>query len=113
MLNPGKEKAKPFVTSLLEKTGASVTVSSTDYIRAYSDQIREYVPGKYVTLGTDGFGRSDYRKALREFFEVNRYYVVLAALNALAEAGQIDATKAAEAISKYGINTNKANPWEV
>lgn len=113
MLNPSKEKAKPFVTQLLEKTGANVTVSSTDYIRAYSDQIREYVPGKYVTLGTDGFGRSDYRKALREFFEVNRYYVVLAALNALAETGQIDAAKAAEAISKYGINTNKANPWEV
>ncbi len=113
MLNPGKDKAKPFVTQLLEKTGASVTVSSTDYIRAYSDQIREYVPGKYVTLGTDGFGRSDYRKALREFFEVNRHYVVLAALNALAESGQIDAAKVAEAISKYGINTNKANPWQV
>jgi len=113
MLNPGKEKVKPFVTRLLEKTGASVTVSSTDYIRAYSDQIREYVPGKFVTLGTDGFGRSDYRKALREFFEVNRYYVAVAALNALAEAGQIDVAKVSEAISKYGINTNKANPWEV
>lgn len=113
MLNPGKEKAKPFVTQLLDKTGANVTVSSTDYIRAYSDQIREYVPGKYVTLGTDGFGRSDYRKALREFFEVNRHYVVLAALNGLAESGQIDAAKVAEAISKYGINTNKANPWQV
>ncbi len=113
MLNPGKDKAKPFVTQLLEKTGANVTVSSTDYIRAYSDQIREYVPGKYVTLGTDGFGRSDYRKALREFFEVNRHYVVLAALNGLAESGQIDAAKVAEAISKYGINTNKANPWQV
>jgi len=113
MLNPGKDKAKPFVTQLLEKTGANVTVSSTDYIRAYSDQIREYVPGKYVTLGTDGFGRSDYRKALREFFEVNRHYVVLAALNALSESGQIDAAKVAEAISKYGINTNKANPWQV
>jgi pyruvate dehydrogenase E1 component len=113
MLNPGKDKAKPFVTQLLEKTGANVTVSSTDYIRAYSDQIREYVPGKYVTLGTDGFGRSDYRKALREFFEVNRHYVVLAALNGLAESGQIDAVKVAEAISKYGINTNKANPWQV
>ena len=113
MLNPLAEKVKPFITQLLEKSAASVTVSSTDYIRSYSDQIREYVPGKYITLGTDGFGRSDFRTALREFFEVNRYYVAVAALQGLAESGQIEASMVADAISKYGINTNKANPWEV
>ncbi len=113
MLNPTAPKAKAFVTKLLEKTQAKVTVSATDYIRNYADQIREYVPGRYITLGTDGFGRSDYRKALREFFEVNRYYVAVAALQGLAESGLIDAGKVAEAINKYGINTNKANPWEV
>lgn len=113
MLNPTAPKAKPFITRLLEKSAAKVTVSATDYIRGYSDQIREYVPGKYITLGTDGFGRSDYRKALREFFEVNRYYVTVAALQGLADTGQIDANKVAQAIAKYQININKANPWEV
>lgn len=113
MLNPTAPQAKAFVTKQLEKTGAQVTVASTDYIRSFADKIREFVPGKYVTLGTDGFGRSDYRVALREFFEVNRYYVAVAALKGLADAGLISAQVVAEAIAKYGINANKANPWEV
>ena len=113
MLNPTALQAKAFVTKQLEKTGAQVTVASTDYIRSFADKIREFVPGKYVTLGTDGFGRSDYRVALREFFEVNRYYVAVAALKGLADAGLISAQVVADAITKYGINANKANPWEV
>ncbi len=113
MLNPTAPQAKAFVTKQLEKTGAQVTVASTDYIRSFADKIREFVPGKYVTLGTDGFGRSDYRVALREFFEVNRYYVAVAALKGLADAGLISAQVVADAITKYGINANKANPWEV
>ncbi len=113
MLNPTAPQAKAFVTKQLEKTGAQVTVASTDYIRSFADKIREFVPGKYVTLGTDGFGRSDYRVALREFFEVNRYYVAVAALKGLADAGLISAQVVADAIAKYGINANKANPWEV
>lgn len=113
MLNPTAPQAKAFVTKQLEKTGAQVTVASTDYIRNFADKIREFVPGKYVTLGTDGFGRSDFRVALREFFEVNRYYVAVAALKGLADAGLISAQVVADAIAKYGINANKANPWEV
>lgn len=113
MLNPLAEQAKAFVTKQLETTGAQVTVASTDYVRNFADKIREFVPGKYITLGTDGFGRSDYRKALREFFEVNRYYVAIAALKGLADQGLIEANVVADAIIKYGINTNKANPWEV
>jgi pyruvate dehydrogenase E1 component len=113
MLNPLAEQAKAFVTKQLETTGAQVTVASTDYVRNFADKIREFVPGKYITLGTDGFGRSDYRKALREFFEVNRYYVAVAALKGLADQGLIEANVVADAIIKYGINTNKANPWEV
>ena len=113
MLNPTAPQAKAFVTKQLEKTDAQVTVASTDYIRNFADKIREFVPGKYITLGTDGFGRSDYRVALREFFEVNRYYVAVAALKGLADAGLISAQVVADAITKYGINANKANPWEV
>lgn len=113
MLNPLAAPAKAFVTKQLEGTGAHITVAATDYIRNFADKIREFVPGKYVTLGTDGFGRSDYRKALREFFEVNRYYVAVAALKGLADQGLIEAKVVADAIVKYGINTNKANPWEV
>lgn len=113
MLNPLKTQVKAYVTKELEKTDAEVTVASTDYIRGFADKIREFVPGRYITLGTDGFGRSDYRKALREFFEVNRYYVAVAALKGLADQGIIEAKVVADAIAKYGINVNKANPWEV
>ncbi|HCY39196.1 MAG TPA: pyruvate dehydrogenase (acetyl-transferring), homodimeric type [Neisseriales bacterium] len=113
MLNPLAPQAKTFIAQKLEQTDALVTVAATDYIRNFADKIREFVPGKYVTLGTDGFGRSDYRKALREFFEVNRYYVAVAALKGLADQGLIEANVVADAIIKYGINTNKANPWEV
>src|SRR5574343_929070 len=88
-------------------------IAATDYIRNYADQIREYVPGRYVVLGTDGFGRSDSRAKLREFFEVNRYYVVVAALSALAREGKVDGARGQEAITKYGINVNKLPSWKV
>ncbi len=113
MLNPTKIAKKPFITELLEKNSAKVTVSATDYIRNYAEQIREYVPGRYNVLGTDGFGRSDLRTQLREFFEVNRYYIVVAALKGLADEGLIEADLVASAIKKYKILTNKSNPWEV
>ena len=114
MLNPTAKKAKTaYITELLAKTKANVTVSSTDYIRNYSEQIREYVPHRYICLGTDGFGRSDKRVALRKFFEVNRYYVVVAALKGLADEGFIEAKIVADAIKKYGIDINKTSPWYV
>ena len=85
-------------------------VAATDYIRLYAEQIRAWVPGRYVVLGTDGFGRSDTREALRAHFEVNRYWVVLAALKALADEGLIGRDKIAAALHKYGISADKPNP---
>jgi len=87
-------------------------VASTDYMKNYAEQIRAFIPqGKsYTVLGTDGFGRSDFRKKLREHFEVNRHYIVVAALKALAAEGKLPAAKVAEAIKKYGIPTDKINP---
>jgi pyruvate dehydrogenase E1 component len=88
-------------------------IASTDYIRTFADQIRPYVKRRYVTLGTDGFGRSDLRRKLREFFEVNRYYVAIAALKALADDGEIPLKTVSEAIKKYNIDPAKPNPVTV
>jgi pyruvate dehydrogenase E1 component len=87
-------------------------VASTDYMKSYADQIRPFLPkGRtYKVLGTDGFGRSDFRSKLREHFEVNRHYIVVAALKALSEEGSVPAAKVAEAIAKYGIKADKVNP---
>ena len=85
-------------------------VAATDYIRAYAEQIRAYVPRRYTVLGTDGFGRSDTREKLRGFFEVDRRYIAVAALKALSEDGHLPAAKVAEAIAKYGIKADKINP---
>ena len=87
-------------------------VASTDYMKNYAEQIRAFIPkGRtYKVLGTDGFGRSDFRSKLREHFEVNRHYIVVAALKSLADDGSIAATKVAEAIKKYGIQADKINP---
>ena len=79
-------------------------------MRTFADQIREFVPRRYKVLGTDGFGRSDSRDNLRRFFEVDRHYVAVAALKALAEDGEVPAAKVAEAIAKYGIDADKINP---
>ena len=85
-------------------------MASTDYVRSYAEQIRPVVGRHYEVLGTDGFGRSDTRKQLRKFFEVDRHHVVLAALKALADAEEIPVSKVTEAIRKYGINPEKPNP---
>ena len=81
-------------------------------MKAYADQIRAFIPKgrSYKVLGTDGFGRSDFRSKLRQHFEVNRHYIVVAALKALAEEGSVPVAKVAEAIAKYGIDTEKLNP---
>ena len=87
-------------------------IASTDYIKNYVDQIRAFIPkGRtYKVLGTDGFGRSDFRSKLREHFEVNRHYIAVAALKALAEEGTLPVSKVAEAIHRYGIKADKVNP---
>jgi pyruvate dehydrogenase E1 component len=88
-------------------------VAATDYIRTFADQIRPWVRAPYRVLGTDGYGRSDYRKTLRSFFEVDRQHVVLAALTELAKAGKIDATAPKQAIESYGIDPERPAPWRV
>jgi pyruvate dehydrogenase E1 component len=87
-------------------------IAATDYIRLFAEQIRP-VKGRYVTLGTDGFGRSDTREKLRHFFEVDRRWVTLAALKALADEGKIERDKVAAALVKYNLDPNKPNPMSV
>ena len=87
-------------------------IASTDYMRAFAEQIRPYVPGRFICLGTDGFGRSDYRKALRKFFEVDRHYIAVAALKAFADDNALPLQKVEEAITKYGINAERPPPWK-
>ncbi len=112
MLNPEKKPKLSYVAECLAKAEGPV-ISSTDYMKSFADQIRNFVPQRFVSLGTDGYGRSDSREALRSFFEVDRYYVVLAALKALADEGKLPASKAAEAIKKYKIDANRPNPTTV
>jgi pyruvate dehydrogenase E1 component len=88
-------------------------IAATDYIRAFAEQIRALVPRRYLVLGTDGFGRSDTREQLRRFFEVDRQWVTVAALKALADEGKLPAAKVAEAMKKYELDPAKPAPWTV
>jgi pyruvate dehydrogenase E1 component len=90
---------------------AGPCVAATDYMRSFAEQIRPWVPGRYVVLGTDGFGRSDYRSRLRRFFEVDRQHVVVAALKALADDGVVEAAVVQTAIERYGIDVGSSPPW--
>ncbi|KAA0873998.1 pyruvate dehydrogenase (acetyl-transferring), homodimeric type [Nitrincola tapanii] len=112
MLHPEDEPRASYLETCLQGHEGPV-IASTDYMRLYADQLREYIPRRYKVLGTDGFGRSDSRAKLREFFEVNRYYVVLAALKALQEEGKIQASVVAKAMQKFNINPDKPAPWTV
>ena len=109
---PAEKARASHVEQCLGPTQGPV-IASTDYMRSFADQIREFVPRRYKVLGTDGFGRSDSRENLRRFFEVNRHYVVVAALKALAEEGELPAAKVAEALKKYAIDVDKPAPWTV
>jgi pyruvate dehydrogenase E1 component len=112
LLHPEEHPRRSHVEQALAETSGPV-VAATDYIRNYADQIRPYVPRRYKVLGTDGFGRSDMRSQLRKFFEVNRYYIALAALKALAEEGDVPAARVSEAVKKYRIDPDKPNPVTV
>jgi pyruvate dehydrogenase E1 component len=113
LLNPEAAPQVPHVAKLL-KGRKGPAIAATDYMRSFADQIRPYVSDRrFTVLGTDGFGRSDTRKQLRKFFEVNRYYVVIAALKALADEGQIPLKTVSEAIKKYDIDISKPAPWTV
>ena len=112
LLHPAGKPKLSHVEQCLKDTRGPI-IASTDYVRAFADQIRPYVPRRYTVLGTDGFGRSDTRENLRQFFEVDRHYVTVAALKALADEGQLDKAKVAEAIKKYGLDPSKPNPMTV
>jgi pyruvate dehydrogenase E1 component len=112
LLHPEAEPRRSYVATSLDETRGPI-VAATDYMRTYADQIRPYIQRRYTVLGTDGFGRSDMRSQLRKFFEVNRYYIALAALKALADDGDIPATQVTQAIAKYRIDPDKPNPVTV
>jgi pyruvate dehydrogenase E1 component len=108
-LNPDKAPKVPYITAQLDgKTGP--VICATDYIKSYSEQIMPYIDQHFVVLGTDGFGRSDTRSKLREHFEVDRTFIVVSALKALADEGKIDVAEVTKAIKKFSINPDKANP---
>jgi len=88
-------------------------VAVSDYVKMVAEQISPYVPGDYYALGTDGFGRSDTRENLRHFFEVDRYYIVLTAIRALANAGSVAPALSKQVMKKYGIDPNKPSPITV
>ncbi len=109
MLHPEKKPTASFVTEQLGKQKGPV-IATTDYMKSYADQIREFVPDTYRVLGTDGFGRSDSREKLRHFFEVDSKFVVLAALTELKEQGAVTAKEITDYMKKSGISKDKANP---
>jgi pyruvate dehydrogenase E1 component len=108
-LHPGARPVVPYVrTCLGEREGPFI--AATDYMKTVPDQIREWVPGRYVVLGTDGFGRSDARAALRSHFEVDRFHIAVAALKALADESKVDVATVTAAMQKFGIDPAKPNP---
>ncbi|MCP4878010.1 MAG: pyruvate dehydrogenase (acetyl-transferring), homodimeric type [Gammaproteobacteria bacterium] len=111
-LHPTKKARQSYLATKMRGRKGPVIIS-TDYIRAYAEQLREFVWSRFVSLGTDGFGRSDTRENLRIFFEVNRYYVVVAALKALSDDGELDSKVVQQAIKKYGIDPEKPDPVTV
>jgi len=113
-LNPDSKKKVSHIEKCLAK-GKGPLIAATDYVRLFAEQIRPYLPTQtdYTVLGTDGFGRSDTREQLRKHFEVNRYHVVVAALNGLCYAGSIESSKVLEAIKQYGIDSESPAPWTI
>ncbi len=112
LLHPGKPARKPYVSECFAQAKGPF-IASTDYMRAVADQIREWIPGRYVSLGTDGFGRSDSRAALRQHFEVDRNYITVAALKALADEGKIEPSVVSGAMDTLGVSGEKPVPWKV
>ncbi len=112
LLHPGAPRRASHVEAKLGGTEGPV-VAATDYVRAFAEQVRPWVPRRYVVLGTDGFGRSDTREKLRRFFEVDRHHVAIAALKALADDGKLPAARVDEALEKYAVDRAKPAPWTV
>ncbi|MBS1195705.1 MAG: 2-oxo-acid dehydrogenase component family protein, partial [Actinobacteria bacterium] len=108
-LHPADQSRLPFVTRALAPVGGPV-VAVTDYLKMVPDQVARWVPGRFLPLGTDGYGRSDTREALRRFFEVDAHHVVVAVLSALAAEGKVEAGRVADAIARYGIDPELPDP---
>ena len=108
-LHPEAKPKQSYVSQCLGNTTIP-TIAATDYMKTYADQIRQFVPGTYLALGTDGYGRSDTRAKLRSFFEVDRYHIAVAALKVLADAGATPAATVSDAIKRYDINPDKPGP---
>jgi pyruvate dehydrogenase E1 component len=107
-LHPAEEPRVPYVASAL---GDGPVVAATDYVRTFAESIRPHVPGRYTVLGTDGYGRSDWRRTLRSFFEVDRHHVVVAALTALADEGALERSVVQDAIDRYELDVEVEAPW--
>ena len=112
MLHPEAQPRSSYVTDRLRDRKGPI-IAATDYTRSYAEQIRPYLEAPYAVLGTDGFGRSDMRSQLRKFFEVNRYFIAIAALKALADEGSIKPDVVTGAMKKYKIDPEKPNPAKV
>jgi pyruvate dehydrogenase E1 component len=112
LLHAGQPPRAPYVQQCLQDAQGPF-VAATDYMRTVPDQIRQWVPGRYVSLGTDGFGRSDSRAALRRHFEVDRHYIAVAALKALADEGKLEAAAVNAAMKAFGVDPAKPVPWKV
>ena len=109
MLNPEKNKKMAYIERILEDSNGPFVIA-TDYMKAYGEQLRKYIPDDLHVLGTDGFGRSDSRETLRNFFEVDRYFIVIATLNILAQQDKISANELKRAIKTFDIDVDKLNP---
>ncbi|MEJ2756464.1 MAG: pyruvate dehydrogenase (acetyl-transferring), homodimeric type, partial [Gammaproteobacteria bacterium] len=109
MLHPDEPKRLPYVTSCFADENVPV-VASSDYMKLVADQIRPFIRNHFTTLGTDGFGRSDTRQKLRHHFEVDRYFIVVAALNALADKGYLGRSRVADALRRYEIEVDLPDP---
>jgi pyruvate dehydrogenase E1 component len=109
-LHPGSAERTPFVTRCLGQSAGPI-VAVTDFMRSVPDQVSRWMPRSFTSLGTDGFGRSDTRDVLRRFFEVDAAHVVVAVLHGLAEEGAVPRSAVDEAIRRYGIDPDSADPW--
>ena len=116
MLHPNETPRQPYITEQLAGKNSEIdgpVIAASDYQKAYTEQLRAFIPGDFYTLGTDGFGRSDTRAKLRDFFEVDRRYITYSALYALYQQEKVKADVLAEAISALGIDVDKIDPVQL
>ena len=109
MMNPTKKQKIPHISKVMGKSNL-ITIAATDHMKAVPDMIKSWMPGKYVTLGTDGFGRSDTRENLRKFFEIDAEHIAAAAISTMLTEGKLTKAKAETILKKFDINPEAPNP---